>query len=495
MKHVDHEQLWALAAGEALEGAEAHVGSCAQCRATLADIQLAQRALAALPPVPELPLAVANRVGEALSDEVDRQAARRFTAWWRRLFEPRLVLGFATAAAAVFVLAWSLGAFAPAAPQPAPLVHREAPAPTPTPVSTPTPPAPPPQKLSATVASTVKTSVGIKRRQLAKRAQQLEEGSVVATEAGGSVWLQLPDGSQAGLTGASEVTLATLEASTLALTVTQGSLAMVVPHRADRLLTVQAGEVQVKDLGTRFLVSKSSARVLVAVEEGSVEVTTPAGSQTLTAGHAVSWHDGQLDTLPWETTKPAAPLRPKPSVAPKPSPTPAVEEHVDAGVEPSVAPTATAAAEPSTTGAPEAPEGSDESEWATLPEGDQPPPPPPPPQAVNTATPPPPRRRESGFSLRNLEQRLQEFARQVQSPFLNSAREGQVKLITKLADGGDCPAALSAAERWLEAPVSASAHEARWRRSVLMQKMRCLNRLGRADEANATKAELEVLGP
>jgi transmembrane sensor len=97
----------------------------------------------------------------------------------------------------------------------------------------------------------------------------------VSTETGGSLWLQLPDGTKAGLTGATDVQLAKLDDKTLTLDVTRGSLAMVVPHREDRVLTVRAGDVEVKDLGTRFLVSREVARTVVAVEEGSVEVKTP----------------------------------------------------------------------------------------------------------------------------------------------------------------------------------------------------------------------------
>ncbi len=106
-------------------------------------------------------------------------------------------------------------------------------------------------------------------------AQVLETGARLSTEKDGSLWLKLPDGTKAGLTGSTDVQLAKLEEKTLTLDISRGSLAMVVPHREDRVLTIRAGDVEVKDLGTRFLVSREVAKVIVAVEEGSVEVRTP----------------------------------------------------------------------------------------------------------------------------------------------------------------------------------------------------------------------------
>lgn len=70
--------------------------------------------------------------------------------------------------------------------------------------------------------------------------QILEEGSVVTTEAMGSLSLQLPDGSRAKLQPTSQVTLTTIEAKVLRLDLEKGSLALNVPHRDNRILTVIA---------------------------------------------------------------------------------------------------------------------------------------------------------------------------------------------------------------------------------------------------------------
>ncbi len=501
MSHLEHEHLWAhVHDGAPLgEAAREHLEGCSDCTATLDDIRVALSALAALPPVPDLPLAVARRVGDALAEEADRRAARSFAPWWRRLLEPRFALA---AVAAVALVLWALAtvvtprpvqgpvAVLPPAPPVAPVEPRVDPAVAPAP-----PPLPAPQPvrhpLTASVASASRASVG---NQSAKRAQPLGEGSVLATAPGGSLWLRLPDGTRAGLTGASQVTLATLEQGTLALELTHGSLAMVVPHRADRLLTVHAGEVVVKDLGTRFLVSTDSpGRVLVAVEEGEVEVTTPVGSQTLKAGHAVRWANGKVDPLTWEST-PAAPTS---------TPTPASRLHDDESDEADVLPDAqqlevtpapAPEPEPATT-APVPHTASSEEEWAQLPPQGREPAPgtvsPGPPRPVPAPT---PRVNETGFSLRLLEKKLLEVQKGL--PFVGVAaiREGQVRTITHLADAGDCGAALSAADQWLASVPTENRNELRWRRAVLMQKMRCLNRLGRVTEASAVKAELEV-GP
>jgi hypothetical protein len=330
------------------------------------------------------------------------------------------------------------------------------------------------------------------------KAQVLGEGSTVATEAGGSAWLRLPDGSRAGLTGSSSVTLAKLEAHTLALEVTSGNLAMVVPHREDRLLTVRAGEVLVKDLGTSFLVSRTGARVLVAVDEGSVEVTTPTATRTVTAGHALTWEDGKLDAMKWETSPP--PTDKRPAVAPSPV-QPAVEpsqaarlNEEDDQAPPEVEPAVTVTVPVTAPTAPLTPE-----EWAQLPPGTPPPPPgpvttatPPPTGSAHPAPPPTPPKKE-GFSLSGLERRLKDLQHTIEAPFAPSEamRESRARDVNRLADAGDCVGALAIADRWLVEPMSRSANEGLWRRAVLNQKVRCLTKLGRVEEANAVKVELE----
>src|SRR5699024_2046404 len=121
-----------------------------------------------------------------------------------------------------------------------------------------------PAPLEAVVASA--------RDATTETAAKLGEGSIISTKSGGRVWMKLPDGSRAGLTGSSEVKLSTLKAKEVTLDITRGSLAMVVPHREDRVLLVRAGDVTVRDLGTRFLVQIEEGRTMVAVDEGEVAV-------------------------------------------------------------------------------------------------------------------------------------------------------------------------------------------------------------------------------
>jgi ferric-dicitrate binding protein FerR (iron transport regulator) len=421
-------------------------------------------------------------VGARLSEELDRRAARGFRSWWATLFAPRwvaagaLAVGLAVVAAALFSRA--------PAPSSPPIAAPSAPEHIPAPP--PEPPAEPVKKtLTVQVASAKKAQAD---RAQAKRAQVLSQGAVVATEQGGSLWMTLPDGSRAGLTGQSEVALSTLEATRLALDVTRGSLALVVPHRDDRVLVVRAGEVEVKDLGTRFLVSRSDNRVLVAVEEGRVEVKTPTATQTVSAGRAVSWRDGQLLSLPWARSEPP------PTAAPAAGGTAAkLSEEDDEEPE---------AEEPKTEEPAEVERPRDttpEAEWA-LPEQLTSPgaPPAPAPALAPTPDEPPPVRappppRHRGFNLAELERRLREFGRTVQAPFSLSPqqRQRQAKDVTHLADGGDCEGSLALAEAWLQDSERAR-DPAPLRRGVLLQKVRCLNRLGRTAEAQAVQRELNA---
>lgn len=502
------ETLWAYVKGELSESEAAQVkaqlDASEAARAALADVEASVGLLSALPPVPPMPAAMARRVGEALAEAADREASRSFTGWWRTLLSLRVLMPVSLAAAAALGLFVAWDRPVDGAGGGGPVANAVDPTPS-LPTLTPVPVAPrPKQPVKAVVASAKKARV-VGAASLAK-AQVLEAGAEVATEAGGSLWLTLPDGTKAGLTSATDVTLATLDAHELALDVTKGSLAMVVPHREDRLLTVRAGDVEVKDLGTRFLVSRELARVVVAVEEGSVEVKTPTTTQVVTAGHAVTWNDGKLEDSEWSTDAPTPPplpgvvappaLPPPPDVTPPvavtpPAPEPMAEDDEDAAdVEP--------------------PTGNPEDEWAAPPGGLQPPVPPavepppappplnaPPPQVVTVqpGAPDTPRRtrRQSGFSLREVEEHLRELERQVRAPFepqSPAARERGARTVARVADAGNCEQALQLAEAWLRQPMSAAREEPVWRRSVLQQKVRCLNHLGRTAEALEVQQQL-----
>lgn len=480
MSHVEHDTLWSLARGELSQAetreAKAHLADCPDCRVSFEDVQTATQLLRQLPEAPPMPEGMARRVGAELAEAADARAARRFTSWWQSLFTPRFVFAAALGAVLVVAAAYLLAGATPdqaphalATPQPAPA-------------------APAARKLQVTVASAKKAT--------ASKAQVLAEGARVSTQKGGSLWMKLPDGSRAGLTAKSEVKLVTLEEKALTLDLERGNLAMVVPHREDRVLTVRAGELVVKDLGTRFLVSREADRTLVAVEEGEVEVTTPRGTQVVVANRAVSWSGGKLTELPWEPTPAQAPAKPQPAAvaatpdipstpdipvqAPAPRDDGASIARLDEDDELSDdAPPPPEESEPVAAQQPpdRAPMATDE-QWAQLP------PPPtagPPPSKAVTAT-------ERGFTLRALERKLRDFGAAISSP---NRREAGLRSIAMAADARDCTHALKLADRWLAQPVAPTARELELRRGVLLQQVRCLNQLGRKEEATALQREIE----
>lgn len=456
MNHVSHDALWSYARKEFTTAERAavkvHLEACAECRATLDDVQVATGVLAALPEVPPMPADLARRVGESLTAQLDPGAAKDFKNWWANLFTPRFVLAAALGALAVVGAAYVLTR---EAPQPAPIA--EAPVPVPAPV--PKPPDAPPA-LEATIASAKDATV--------EKAAKLGEGATVATKAGGRVWLKLPDGSRAGLTGASEVKLSTLKAREVTLDITRGSLAMVVPHREDRVLRVRAGELTVRDLGTRFLVSIEDHRTLVAVDEGEVAVATPSGERTVKAGRAVSWANGELTEFDWEPMPAPTPAR----VVPAPAPQPAPETESIAKLRDEDA---------------DAVPGDDADDFEPPPTNEAVAPPPVAPGPTPHVTVVPTVNRS--FSLKKLERKLRTAGARLSS---RHTREAQVANIVLSTDAGDCEYALDLAEKWLRAPVTRLTNEPQLRRLVKTQQVRCLAALGRADEADALQRQLEA---
>ncbi len=420
MSHLSTETLWSLARAELsadeVKSAELHLADCPECRVSFDDVKLAQSVLMDLPPVPAMPEAMARRVGHQLAEAADARAAKQFTSWWQSLFTPRFVLASAMAIAMVITGAWLLASPGASQPTPTPIAQ-------PTPAVPPTPDVAPVKKLSVTVASAHKSSTAKK--------QVLTEGAKVATQSGGSVWMQLPDGSRAGLTGSSEVTLAKLESKELTLDVARGSLALVVPHREDRVLVVRAGDLEVKDLA-------------------------------------------------WEPTPPPPVVQPAavaPSTPEQSSVARLEEEDEDEAPLPPVE-------QPVVENADQTPVPADE-QWAGLPEKKKLPPVSafaPPPKSVTTAS-------DRAFSLRNIERKLREIGSTITTP---TGREARARNVALTADAGDCEHALRLAEAWLAEPITGLATEQQMLRSVRLQQVRCLNRLGRTQEADAIQRAVET---
>lgn len=504
MTHPSHDTLWAwaLAREDAAEPVATHLASCPACVTVVADIRVAQQALASLPPVPPLPEALAERVGAALAEKADRRFLSRWGRWWEALWTPRWAWPVAVTALLLALVVRVAQTDATPTPDARPVAVAPV-------QKAPTPVTPAPTLPAAAAAtkgsSRVTARVSMARKARAQgepvaKAQRLEQGATVATERGGSLWMRLPDGTRAGLTGASQVTLAGLDASALRLEVAHGNLAMVVPHRAERMVTVQAGEVEVKDLGTRFLVSRTEGRVLVAVEEGAVEVKTPTTTRTVAAGRAVSWHDGRLESLAWEVPSPttAAPAV-KPEAAPPASVARLDEQDDNAASDDDDDDEASevAASEP----APRTVEPAavptvmtSEEEWAKLPANPTTTPSPSTLTDGGASVTGPGRSRVGRFDLGGLEARVQRLQRALFAPFTPDERDRASRMVevTVQADRGDCRRALVFAERWLRQPSTRRAEEPSWRRTVLTQKWRCLMKQGRVDQAQRVQRELDA---
>lgn len=494
--HLEHETLWSLAKNEleanALDAANQHLGSCADCRVALEDIKLAQGVLFDLPPVPAMPDAMARRIGQHLAEAADARAAKSFTSWWQSLFTPRFV--FAAAMAVLLTIgAAYLFSLETAEPKKDERIPQQNPIALPTPTPEPLP-VPVPEKKKAKLQVTVASA----KKATADKKQVLDEGTTVSTQKGGSLWMQLPDGSRAGLTSASEVTLAKLESDALTLDIAKGSLALVVPHREDRVLTVVAGDLEVKDLGTRFLVSREPTHTVVAVEEGVVEVKSPTGTRVVKAGHAVTWRDGKLTELDWEPTPPpqqkavTRPVEPQPDGAvisiarleeedDEDDATPPIDESF--AVQPNVTSPPPETVQP---GQPTQPPDRTvqplDDEWAALPADQKKKSLPP----VSSFTPP---KKERGFSLKNIERKLREIGTVITSP---TGREARARNVMLAADAGDCTYALQLADKWLAEPVTNLKTEPSMRRGVQLQQVRCLNHLGKKDDAAALQKMIDA---
>jgi len=121
----------------------------------------------------------------------------------------------------------------------------------------------------------------------------------------------LEDGSSVRLASRSEVRVQGSRASTIALSLSHGEVACDVRHREGRTFTVVAGDVEVRVVGTRFSVKRTTgpaARVEVSVARGLVEVRSarqPGVVAKVAAGQ--NWMERTADTAsPAELAPPAS---------------------------------------------------------------------------------------------------------------------------------------------------------------------------------------------
>jgi transmembrane sensor len=108
--------------------------------------------------------------------------------------------------------------------------------------------------------------------------------------------LRFADGSSANPISAETVLRTTSAKGRVAVRIDRGSARFVVVHDPARTFLVEVGAVRVEDLGTRFVVERVGLRAHVAVEEGCVVVTWPAGRQEIVSGQS-GWFPPERQAL------------------------------------------------------------------------------------------------------------------------------------------------------------------------------------------------------
>lgn len=122
----------------------------------------------------------------------------------------------------------------------------------------------------------------------------------------------------------------------------RGSLDMLVAHDPSRLLVVRAGDTEIEDIGTHFVVDyDGGSHVVVRVTEGEVKVKRGGKHENITAGHAWTTTDGRMTLAALDAKQTqvvavapsplAPPAVPEPAVAPVAAPVAAPAPAVDAG--------------------------------------------------------------------------------------------------------------------------------------------------------------------
>jgi len=170
---------------------------------------------------------------------------------------------------------------------------------------------------------------GLRRRRVALQAAAAGVFTLLALVAGVVGWrhsavvalphgpvdrtIRFTDGSAATPLAADTVLRTTGGPAYRVIEIERGSARFDIVHDPGRTFVVDAGEVRVEDLGTRFVVERIGRRARVSVEYGRVKVAWGAGHQELGAG--------QSELFPPESPAPAS------LPAAEPSPTSAPSRH------------------------------------------------------------------------------------------------------------------------------------------------------------------------
>ncbi|MBX7099954.1 MAG: FecR family protein [Myxococcaceae bacterium] len=477
MSHLEHETAWALARGQRTQAEvaqdRAHLTECAQCRAQQTKVEAA---VALLEPRQVPPLS--SERAAAMRRALVAHAAQESAPWWRAWLSPTRWIPLVSATGLVLFVVTQL-----AAPRVEPM-------------------------LRATVTTQALAQVN---GAAVEPEQAVAEGASLRTSQGGALALKLADATAVALAADTRLTVRRLRPREVSFTLEAGEVTIDAPHDPTRALRVQAGGLEVVDVGTSFTVKQSDGAVRVAVTSGEVELRGAGSPQRLTAGHAARFENGVLredavalgvnpDVAPVPAPAPLpvpAPVAPSPPSPPSPA---AVRPPPPAPVPAAPVPVPNA---PVPVNAPEPEPEVHEEAWAPLPPGAaaskppavSPPPPPPTTPAAPPATAPAPSKTNRAIGADEVtvtaaEQRLKSLATGVTQSFTTSARELRAKELHRLAESGDCNQVVLRANAWLTETPTADPAEPRWRRAVMVDQAKCLTKLGRKDEADQVRANL-----
>jgi len=257
MACAERSALWAFAAGE-LPAAEhervgQHLVSCLECQREHEAIQGTRSVLAVAAGLePQVDWRAAN---EKVTGGAARRLAKLETGWWP--LGQRLAFGMAGAAAlAVAVLAVVAERPEPRVPPVAPMVSAET------------------SVIEAVeLASVVLPGTTMPLEQGAR----VEAGTLVQTQPGGRVVLQLPDGSRLRMAPESTLKLNRASRRDVGLALASGRIDVRAAHVERDGFTVEASGVRVRVVGTAFSVAVVAQGVEVSVVEGAVAVELASG--------------------------------------------------------------------------------------------------------------------------------------------------------------------------------------------------------------------------
>jgi hypothetical protein len=463
----ERESLWEYARGglprEDAERVAAHLALCGDCALALDEVRTAQSVLQP-GPVPPLSPTRWREVDAAVLEMARRELGQHgwlssLRSLWSGIPAGAWVGAAVAAAAAAFVL------FGPSFSTPnrhlvgGPIARREvAPAPEPSIAEIQVPPH------QVLISSAKRARSG--KSALAARTS-VPEGSAVSTEKQGELALALPDGSRATLLSESEVKLERASAQTVRLHVERGTLLVAASHRAERAFTVQAGELEIRVVGTRFLVERDDDGVGVAVHEGVVEAELGGKVQRIPAGQSVRFHRGTSSARGLSEEQRVELARLDPPVAVRIHP--ASPERLEESDTPPI---------------PEIDSGASVASVAALPaEAPVPVPSPPLLDARGPDAGP-----KSAAKVRQAPWPPVTLPFHVDSritPLNIQPDEQQVRHMNDLADQGECQLALDRADQWLRAADGGA--DPRLRRRVRQTQARCYRKLGMEDEARAVE--------